>query len=86
MAIKHRIRSKHGKEMSVTTTPTKAIRLFCIECMGYSLPDIPKCTAPLCPLHPYRMGNAHTGRKGNAAALQRAKSEQGGTPARVTSK
>ena len=65
MAIKHTIRGdgfERTKEVSLT--PIKAIRLFCIECMGFQLAEIPKCTAPLCPLFPFRMGKAHSGKKG----------------------
>lgn len=61
MSIKHTIRSEKcgGMTAEVTTTPIKAIRLFCRECMGYKIDEIEKCTAPLCPLFPYRMGDSH---------------------------
>ena len=65
MAIKHTIRANgFERTKEVSLTPIKAIRLFCIECMGFQLAEIPKCTAPLCPLFPFRMGKAHTGKKG----------------------
>ncbi len=45
----------------------KAIRGFCIECMGGSTAEIEKCTAPACPLYPWRLGVENpvykTGRK-----------------------
>ena len=56
MAIKHMIRTFNGKR-TVSLTPIKAIRLHCIECMGFQVGEIEGCTAPLCPLFPYRMGN-----------------------------
>ena len=61
MAIKHTIRNERGKHIEVTLTPIKAIRTFCMECMGYQQAEIPRCTAPLCPLFPFRMGDAHHG-------------------------
>lgn len=33
-----------------------AIRYFCAECFGYSISDIEGCTAPNCPLFPFRFG------------------------------
>ncbi len=78
MAITQKIRDGNGEVVEVKTTPIKAIRLFCKECMGYQQAEIPRCTAPLCPLFPYRMGKSLTGRKGNAKSLphSRAKTVQ----------
>jgi len=65
MSIKHTIRANgFGKTKEVTLTPIKAIRCQCFECMGFQVAEIPKCTSPLCPLFPFRMGNAHTGKRG----------------------
>jgi hypothetical protein len=36
-----------------------AIRSFCVMCMGWQQDEVELCTAPNCPLYPYRM----TGRK-----------------------
>lgn len=50
-----------GKEM-VTQTKTalwKAIRAFCIQCMGNRVTQVELCTAPRCPLFPYRLGMNH---------------------------
>lgn len=33
---------------------SKAIRAFCLECMGYYLKEINKCESRHCPLWPYR--------------------------------
>jgi hypothetical protein len=55
--IKHEIRTKEGKTRKVNLTPLKAIRLQCIECMGFSAFDVKGCTSPLCSLYPYRDGH-----------------------------
>lgn len=31
-----------------------AIRMFCLECMGYSEYEVSVCADPNCPLYPYR--------------------------------
>ncbi len=31
-----------------------AIRAFCFECTGYQSAEVNRCTAPACPLYPYR--------------------------------
>lgn len=31
-----------------------AIRGLCLECMGYQSAEVNRCTAPACPLYPYR--------------------------------
>jgi len=36
-----------------------AAKAFCLECMGWARSEIPLCTAPACPLYPYR---PYTGR------------------------
>jgi hypothetical protein len=70
MAIKHKIVNPKGEQVEVTTTPTRAIRFFCIECMGHQVAEVPRCTALLCPVFPYRMGKANSGRTGNAINLR----------------
>ena len=37
------------------TSPVKAIRAFCLECVETPL-DVKNCTAPGCPLYPFRFG------------------------------
>jgi hypothetical protein len=71
MAIKHTIRSKDGGTQTITLTPLKAIRLCCLECVGWSALEVRECTSPLCPLYPFRMGKGHTGRKGNVKSLKK---------------
>ena len=53
MAIRHRIRSASGTEVEVQTTPPRAIKLFCRECMGHQVAEVPRCTDTFCPLFPY---------------------------------
>ena len=33
-----------------------AMRAFCLECVGYESAEVNRCTAPACPLYPYREG------------------------------
>jgi len=57
MAIKHEIRSNgSGGTRVVNLTPLKAIRYHCLECVGFNKEEVERCTCPLCPLYPYRMG------------------------------
>jgi len=57
--MKHTIRTKEftttKKVVSIDAyARAKAIRVFCTECLGYE--DHPDdCTAPLCPLFPFRV-------------------------------
>lgn len=62
--------------MAEKLTPLKAIRAFCLRCMGYDpeIPDDPKpeaavrdCRAEQCELYPFRMGRDpnRKGRGGN---------------------
>mgnify|MGYP001200953641 CR=1 FL=1 len=57
MPLAHEIRTnnKTGRR-KVKTTPQMAIKLFCIECMGFQRRLVKECKASLCPLHPYREG------------------------------
>ena len=43
-------------KMDKITSPLKAIRCFCIECMGGQVREVKDCTAPNCPLYAFRMG------------------------------
>ena len=42
--------------MEQITSPLKAIRAFCIECMGDQVREVKGCTSTNCPLHAFRMG------------------------------
>ncbi len=37
-------------------TPIRAIRAFCLECVGHQSGAVRTCADDLCPLWPYRMG------------------------------
>ena len=39
-----------------------AIRAFCVMCMGFQPHHVRGCTAPWCPLYPYRLGAVDDGR------------------------
>lgn len=57
--------------MSTKAKILKVIVDFCDECMGDQHSFVVDCTAPTCPLFPYRLGRDPTpSRKGNSAALQ----------------
>ena len=56
MVEEHSIRSKQGRVVDVKLTPLKAIRLHCLECMGWSWKEVELCTGKLCPLYPFRFG------------------------------
>jgi hypothetical protein len=48
-----------GKRIRVenkSITPTRAIRIHCIDCSGGSMADARNCEIETCPLWPYRMG------------------------------
>jgi hypothetical protein len=57
MSFNHTIRvNGFGKTKEVQITTLRAIRYQCIECMGFCISEIAKCTSPLCSLFPYRFG------------------------------
>lgn len=37
-------------------SPLKAIRAFCIDCMGGAVRDVKNCPSKICPLYAFRMG------------------------------
>ncbi len=54
--IKHTIRDRNSGTIEVNLNLGKAIRAFCLECLGWSSDEVKRCSAPLCPLHPFRFG------------------------------
>lgn len=44
-------------------TPLKAIKEYCIDCMGGQQRLVKGCTAPNCPLYPYRTGHNTTAKR-----------------------
>lgn len=54
-----------AKYKSRAKTPSKAIRAFCIECVGGLVREVTRCTARTCTLFPFRHGhNPFHGRAG----------------------
>lgn len=47
----------------VHARPLNAIRVKCLECVGFQRAEVPLCTQPSCPLYPYRMGRRPRGSK-----------------------
>lgn len=54
--LKRIIRAKGGGTRKMDLTPIKAIRVFCLECVGHQTGAVRTCADELCPLWPYRMG------------------------------
>lgn len=42
--------------MEKITSPLKAIKCFCIECMGGQVTYVKDCTSKTCPLYEFRFG------------------------------
>ena len=47
---------KRRRKLGEIVTRKQAIRNFCLECMGYEIAEVHKCTAVECWFHPYRPG------------------------------
>lgn len=41
-------------------SPLKAIKAFCLQCSGDNAAEVKRCTAPTCPLFPYKTGHDTT--------------------------
>jgi hypothetical protein len=44
------------KDRKPIRSPIKAIRAFCVECMGDNVREVKYCTSPECWLFPFRFG------------------------------
>ena len=42
--------------MAEIKSPAKAIRAYCLECVGYQPSEVRNCTLKKCPLYPFRFG------------------------------
>lgn len=42
--------------MTEITSPVKAIRAFCLECVCGNSAEVKRCEITRCPLHPFRFG------------------------------
>ena len=49
----HIIKTRDGGRKGLSYTRAQAIKLFCVACLGWEVHP-KECTAPLCPLFPYR--------------------------------
>ena len=56
MPVKQKIRKKGGGYEIVTMTPMKAIRLNCLECVGWKHSEVTKCEIDTCCFYSYRFG------------------------------
>ena len=83
--MKHTIRGDiDGRTVEVNLTYRTAIRRFCLECMGFVKGEVEGCTAPLCPLYPFRTGHCPTGRSNpNAIKALETHRKQRGKAART---
>jgi hypothetical protein len=43
-------------EKDLVTNPVKAIRVFCLSCVGESSTEVRLCPSTKCALHPFRFG------------------------------
>ena len=64
MAVSHTVRTRDGGKKALRYGRKQAIKLFCTECLGWES-DPRECTAPLCPLFPFR-GRTLKSQKGDA--------------------
>jgi len=56
-------RTKEGEIVTMVTTKTKAIKLKCLDCVGFSYQNVRDCESKTCHLYPYRLGkNPYTGK------------------------
>jgi hypothetical protein len=54
-----RTRSTKPKSARAKITRAQAIKLFCVECMGYNRHFVKFCKSEVCPLWPYRSGSGY---------------------------
>jgi hypothetical protein len=62
MDVPDRFQTVYRRAMKGTSRKA-AIKAFCAMCMGWSLSEVRHCTAPDCPLFPYR--HVHSGDAGS---------------------
>jgi hypothetical protein len=55
----HTIRAANGLLITLKLTRKLAMACFCTECLGWET-NPSECTAPLCPLFPYRVKTLRT--------------------------
>jgi len=57
MAIEHTYKNYEGKLIAKKLSPIKAIRIHCLECLGWSSDEVGRCSLKTCPLYPFRKGH-----------------------------
>lgn len=63
-------RTKEGEIATMATTKTKAIKLKCLDCVGFSYLNVRDCESKTCHLYPYRLGkNPNTGKSRSRALI-----------------
>lgn len=53
--IDNELNEEEGNNEEIKS-PLKAIRAFCIDCMGGQVREVKLCPSQICPLHAFRMG------------------------------
>jgi len=66
------------KEMDASS-PLRAIRAMCLECVGYVSDEVKACTITDCPLYPFRLGRSVKGKSRLNAIKQHCRGCMGGS-------
>jgi hypothetical protein len=66
-----------GIAEEAATSRAAAVKLFCLECVGYVRPDVTNCTATRCPLYQHRPYQVAKSRKLPGLAVQNQRGEGG---------
>lgn len=83
MAKIHTVRAADGGTATLSLCASQAIKLMCVECLGFEGNPKTDCQSPLCPLFPWR-GRTLASHKAGDYSQKRARSEKTGqkpTPA-----
>ena len=57
-SVPQKYESMYRRAMTGKSKRKDAIRVNCLMCMGWDAAEVNRCTAPHCPLYPYRHGEA----------------------------
>lgn len=66
-SVPERYRAMYGRAMAGNSRKA-ALRVKCLECVGWSAAEVARCTAPHCPLYPYRGSADETAMAGTSEA------------------
>jgi len=66
----------------ITQSPSQAIRLKCIDCMGKQIGEIRKCASNDCPIWPFRFGHNPFSKRGSSASEEGKKNRSEAVKAR----